>query len=62
MLLLSFDNVVIGGCNGLEALLLSYFGELWIELLSLAVLTIGCSLEVLSGGADNASGESSGDL
>ena len=62
MLLLSLGYVAVDGCNGLEALLLSDVGELWIELLSLAVLTSGCSLEVLGGGADDASGESSGDL
>ena len=62
MLLLSFDNVVIGGGNLLEALLLSYFGELWIELLSLAVLTISGSLEVFSCGADDTSRIRSSDL
>ena len=62
MLLLSFDNVVIDGGNLLEALFLSYFGELWIELLSLAVLTISGSLEVLSCGADDTSRIRSSDL
>ena len=62
MLMLSLSYVAIDGCNGLEALLLSDVGELRIHLLSLAVLTSSGSLEVLSGGANDSSGESSGDL
>ena len=62
MLMLSLRYVAIDGSNLLEALLLSYLGELRIELLSLAVLTISSRLEVLSGGADDTSRIRSSDL
>ena len=62
MLMLSLRYVAINGSNLLEALLLSYLGELRIELLSLAVLTISSRLEVLSGGADDTSRIRSSDL
>ena len=62
VLVLGLGDIAIDSCNGLEALLLGDVSELGVQLLSLAVLTISGSLEVLSGGADDTCGESCSNL